>query len=146
MARPSDILLVEDNPADVELTLEAFRISNKGNRLVVCRDGEEAIEYLFQCGRYRRLAGALRPDLVLLDLNLPRMSGVDVLALIRKNERLRALPVVVFTTSEREEDIASSFLHGANSYLTKPVKFDECVQLVGLIQHYWLELSKLPPR
>ena len=146
MRRPFDILLVEDNPADVEITLEAFRRSNKGNRVYVCRDGEEALEYIFQRGRYSKGISAPRPDLVLLDLNLPKKNGIEVLAQLKNNEALREIPVIVLTTSDRDEDVRRCYLCGANNYLTKPVQFDDCVKLVAEIQQYWLECSRLPPR
>jgi CheY-like chemotaxis protein len=138
--------LVEDNPADVEITLEAFRRSRTGNHVSVCRDGEEALDFLFQRGRYAKAGAAPRPDLVLLDLNLPRKSGIEILMQIKTAEALKDLPIVVLTTSDRDEDIARAYRHGANSYLTKPVQFDDCVKLIADIQQYWLELSKLPPR
>jgi CheY-like chemotaxis protein len=146
LRRPFDILLIEDNPADVEITIEAFRRSHKGNRVFICRDGEEALDYLFQRGRHAKIAAAPRPDLILMDLNLPRKSGVEVLAEIKKNEHLKDIPVVVLTTSDRDEDVTSCYKYGANCYLTKPVQFDDCVKLISDIQQYWLELSKLPPR
>jgi len=144
--RPFDILLVEDNPADVEITLEAFRRSHRGNRVAVCRDGEEALEFLFQRGRHSRPGSAPRPDLVLLDLNLPRKNGFEVLTQIKSHPSLREIPVLILTTSDRDEDVRRSYATGANNYLTKPVQFDDCVKLVADIQQYWLELSRLPPR
>ncbi len=146
MRRPFDILLVEDNPADVEINLEAFRRSQKGNRIYVCRDGEEALEFVFQRGRYAKPGAAPRPDLVLLDLNLPKKNGLEVLVQIKTNDALRDIPVIILTTSDRDEDVRRCYLHGANNYLTKPVQFDECVKLVAQIQQYWLECSRLPPR
>ena len=146
MRRPFDILLVEDNPADVEITLEAFRRSHKGNRVFVCRDGEEALEFLFQRGRYAKTGVAPRPDLVLLDLNLPKKNGLEVLLQLKTNERLRDIPVIILTTSDRDEDVRRCYYNGANNYLTKPVQFDDCVKLVADIQQYWLEFSRLPPR
>lgn len=144
MQGPFDILLIEDNPADVEITLEAFRRNNHSNRIHVCRDGEEAIDFLLQRGRFSRPGSAPRPDLVLLDLNLPRRSGFEIIDLIRRHDVLRQIPVIILTTSDREEDISRSYRMGANSYITKPVQFEDCVELVGDIQHYWLETSRLP--
>ncbi len=146
MRPPFDILLVEDNPADVEIAMEAFRRSNKGNRVVVCRDGEEALDYLFQRGRFTKPGSAPRPDLVLLDLNLPGKSGADVLDQIKHDDRLRSIPVVMLTTSDREEDVTRCYRMGANNYLAKPVQFEDCLKLVGQIQDYWLDVSKLPPK
>lgn len=146
MRKPFEILLVEDNPADVEITIEAFRRTHKGNHVSVCRDGEEALEFLFQRGRYARAGSAPRPDLVLMDLNLPRKSGADVIEQLKLNEHLKDIPVVVLTTSDRDEDVQRCYRLGANNYLIKPVQFDECVKLISDIQQYWLEVSKLPPR
>lgn len=146
MHPPFDILLVEDNPADVEITMEAFRRSHKGNRVFVCRDGEEALDFLYQRGRFAKPGSATRPDLILLDLNLPKKNGAEVLDEIKKSEIMREIPVVVLTTSDREEDVARCYKHGANSYLTKPVQFDDCLKLVDDIQQYWLSISKLPPK
>lgn len=146
MQRSYDILLIEDNPADVEITLEAFRRSRSSNRVYVCRDGEDALDFIFQRGRYTRGLNAPRPDMILLDLNLPRRSGFEVLEQIKRHELLCEIPVIILTTSDRDEDLRRAFHLGTNSYVTKPVQFDDCVKLVAGIQHYWLELSKLPPR
>ncbi|MCG3146750.1 MAG: Response regulator rcp1 [Verrucomicrobiae bacterium] len=146
MRKPFEILLVEDNPADVEITLEAFRRSRSGNHVAVCRDGEEALDFLFQRGRFAKAGSAPRPDLVLLDLNLPRKSGIEILMQIKTEPALKDIPIVVLTTSDRDDDVRRSYQYGANSYLTKPVQFDDCVKLIADIQQYWLELSKLPPR
>lgn len=146
MHQPFDILLVEDNPADVEITIEAFRRSHKGNRVFVCRDGEEALDFLFRRGPYVKAGAAPRPDLILLDLNLPKKNGVEVLELVKTDGQMKDIPVVVLTTSDREEDVARCYRVGANSYLTKPVQFDDCLKLVEDIQEYWLQVSKLPPK
>ena len=146
MHQPFDILLVEDNPADVELTIEAFRRSHKGNRVVVCRDGEEALDFLFHRGKFAKAGSAPRPDLILLDLNLPKKNGVEVLELVKTNPQMKDIPVVVLTTSDRDEDISRCYKIGAISYLTKPVQFDDCLKLVEDIQQYWLQVSKLPPK
>ena len=146
MRRLYDILLVEDNPADVEITLEAFRRNNSGARVSVCRDGEDAIDYMFQRNRYVRGLNAPRPDIILLDLNLPRRNGLEVLEQIKKHELLRDIPIIILTTSDRDDDVRNCYHAGANNYLNKPVQFDDCVTLVATIQHYWLDLTKLPPR
>jgi chemotaxis family two-component system response regulator Rcp1 len=143
---PFDILLVEDNPADVEITLEAFRRSHKGNRVFVCRDGEEALDFLFQRGPYAKAGAAPRPDLILLDLNLPKKNGMEVLEQLKTDPQMKEIPVVVLTTSDREEDVFRCYKSGANSYLTKPVQFEDCLKLVEDIQQYWLHVSKLPPK
>jgi CheY-like chemotaxis protein len=147
LQRTFDILLVEDNPADVEITIEAFRRTHSGNRVHICRDGEEAIDFLLQRGKFARLNPVPpKPDLILLDLNLPGKSGLEVLQIIKQADTLKTIPVVILTTSDRDEDVTRCYLHGTNSYLTKPVQFDECLQLVAAIQQYWLDRSKLPPR
>jgi two-component system, chemotaxis family, response regulator Rcp1 len=140
-----DILLVEDNPADAEITLEAFRRSSN-HRVHVTRDGEEAMDFLLRRGRFARAGNAPRPDLVLLDLNLPKKSGYEVLTELRANVEIRHVPVIILSTSDREEDVVRCYRLGANNYLTKPVQFEECVRLIALIQRYWLEISKLPPK
>jgi CheY-like chemotaxis protein len=144
--QPFDILLVEDNPADVEITIEAFRRSHKGNRVFVCRDGEEALDFLFQRGKFTRAGSAPRPDLILLDLNLPKKNGTEVLEQVKTNLGMKDIPVVMLTTSDRDEDVSQCYKVGANSYLTKPVQFDDCLKLVEDIQQYWLHVSKLPPK
>jgi CheY-like chemotaxis protein len=144
--QPFDILLVEDNPADVEITIEAFRRSHKGNRVFVCRDGEEALDFLFHRRQFAKAGAAPRPDLILLDLNLPKKNGAEVLEQVKTNPQMRDIPIVVLTTSDRDEDVSRCYKVGANSYLTKPVQFDECLKLVEEIQQYWLQISKLPPK
>lgn len=146
MHPPFNILLVEDNPADVEIAMEAFRRSHKGNRIFVCRDGEEALDFIYQRGRFAKVGSAPRPDLILLDLNLPKKSGAEVLDQVKKCDQMRTIPVVVLTTSDRDEDVARCYKLGANSYLAKPVQFEDCLKLVDEIQEYWLDVSKLPPK
>lgn len=144
MHRPFEILLIEDNPADVEITIEAFRRSQRGNRVSVCRDGEEALDFIFQRGRFARPGAAPRPDLILLDLNLPRKGGLEIISQIKSDPNLKEIPIIILTTSDRNEDITRCYQLGANSYLTKPVQFDDCVKLIAEVQQYWLELSRLP--
>lgn len=139
------ILLVEDNPDDVELTLRAFRKNKIRNDIVVTRDGVEALDYLFGTGAYRDRDTGILPQLVLLDLKLPRLGGMEVLKRLRSDERTRFLPVVVLTSSTEERDLAEAYRSGVNSYIRKPVdfnKFAEAVQLLGL---YWLVLNEPPP-
>jgi CheY-like chemotaxis protein len=112
----------------------------------VCRDGEEALDFIFQRARFSRPGAAPRPDLILLDLNLPRKSGLEIIAQVKANDALKDIPVIILTTSDRNEDVTRCYQLGANSYLTKPVQFDDCVKLIADIQQYWLELSKLPVR
>jgi two-component system, chemotaxis family, response regulator Rcp1 len=140
-ARPIEILLVEDNAADVRLTVEALREGKVRNNLSVARDGAEAMEFLRREGPY---AEAPRPDLVLLDLNLPRMDGREVLAELKADPELRTIPVVVLTTSSAEADILRSYSLHANCYITKPVDLDQFVTVVKSIDDFWLTIVRLP--
>lgn len=139
--RAVEILLVEDNPADVRLTIEALREGKVRNNLSVARDGVEALQYLRREGKF---AGAARPDLVLLDLNLPRRDGREVLADIKADDDLKHIPVVVLTTSSAEVDIVKSYSLHANCYITKPVDLDQFVQVVKHIDDFWLTIVRLP--
>ena len=141
--RPVEILLAEDNPGDVKLTEKALDKGNVLNNLHVVNDGVEAMTFLRQEGEYE---SAPRPDLLLLDLNMPRMDGQEVLAEMKADEELRRIPVVVLTSSEAEEDIVDSYDLHANAYLTKPVDFDGFVDIVGSIEEFWLSVVKRPPR
>ena len=140
--RPIEILLVEDNAADVRLTIEALREGKVRNNLSVARDGQEAMEFLNREGRY---AEASRPDLILLDLNLPKKDGREVLAAIKADESLRRIPVVVLTTSSAEADILQSYTLHANCYITKPVDLEQFVKVVRSIDEFWLTIVRLPP-
>jgi CheY-like chemotaxis protein len=137
------VLLVEDDPGDVVLIREAFEHNKVHNELVVVSDGVEAIEYLRGAGEH---AGAQRPDVILLDLNLPRMDGREVLAEIKDDADLRTIPVVVLTTSEAEEDILRSYDLHANAYVTKPVDFDCFIEIVRQIDDFFVSVVKLPNR
>ena len=136
-----EVLLVEDSPGDVRLTREAFREAEMDIRLHVADDGVEAMAFLAREGKH---ADAPRPDLILLDLNLPRMDGREVLALIKADERLRTIPTVILTTSESEADIVKSYQLQANCYLSKPVQLDAFEALVTSIKDFWLTKVKLP--
>jgi CheY-like chemotaxis protein len=138
-----DVLLVEDDPGDVVLIKEAFEYNKVHNALHVVSDGEEALEFLYRRGRYE---GAPRPDLVLLDLNLPRKDGREVLEEVKADRDLRTIPVVVLTTSEAEEDIVRSYDLHANAYVTKPVDFDRFIEVVRLIDDFFVTVVKLPTR
>jgi chemotaxis family two-component system response regulator Rcp1 len=136
-----NILLVEDNPGDVRLTIEALKEAKVLNNLTTVSDGVEALAYLY---RQRQYAHATRPDLILLDLNLPKKDGRQVLAEIKKDPSLRRIPVVILTTSKAEEDILKSYDLHANCYITKPVDLDQFMIVVKSIQDFWLTIVKLP--
>jgi len=138
---PIEILLVEDNPGDVRLTREALKDAKVANNLNVVNDGEQALDYLNRRGRF---ADATRPDLVLLDLNLPKVDGREVLASIKADSDLKRIPVVVLTTSSAEEDILRSYDLHANCYVTKPVEFDSFLKIVESIDDFWLSIVRLP--
>jgi len=140
------ILLVEDNPDDEALTLRALRKNNIGNEIVVARDGAEALEYLFAASGLagRDLNGSLQ--VVLLDLKLPKVDGLEVLRRIRADERTRRLPVVILTSSNEEQDMIESYDLGANSYIRKPVDFVAFMDAVKQLELYWLLLNEVPPR
>lgn len=140
------ILLVEDNPDDVELTLDAFRKNSILNEVVVARDGAEALDYLFGTGAYAAQGPAPLPAVVILDLNLPKVPGLEVLRRIRSTERTRLLPTVVLTTSVEDRDVIESYNLGANSYVQKPVAFEDFVVAAGRLGLFWLLLNVRPPQ
>jgi CheY-like chemotaxis protein len=140
---PIEILLVEDDPGDVLMTQEAFAEHTVDYRLSVVSDGDEALAYLRREGLY---VDAIRPDLVLLDLNLPRRDGREVLAEVKSDASLRQIPIVVLTTSEADEDILHSYALHANAYVTKPVDFDRFTSVVRQIDQFFVSVAKLPPR
>jgi two-component system response regulator len=139
-----DILLVEDNPADVELTLRALRKANLANPIRVVADGEEALDYLFGGGAGGTTAGAHHPRVVFLDLKLPKVSGLDVLRRIKSDPATKTIPVVVLSSSREEPDIKTAYALGANSYIVKPVDFEKFVEAVGHLGLYWLLLNEGP--
>lgn len=141
--KPIDVLLVEDSPGDVRLTREAFRGANQEVCLHVAVDGVEAMAFLKREGVH---AGAPRPDLILLDLNLPKMDGREVLVHIKNSAALRTIPTVILTTSDAEADIVNSYELQANCFLSKPVQLEEFEALVSSINDFWLSRAKLPPR
>ena len=136
------VLLVEDNPTDVMLTREAFLTAKLIVKLHVAEDGVEAMQFLRREGRY---SGAPRPDLILLDLNMPRKNGLEVLALVKADELLRTIPVVVLTTSKTEMDIAQAYKHHANCYISKPVDFQAFAEVISSIKGFWFNVVTLPP-
>lgn len=141
--RPVEILLAEDNPGDVKLTEKALEKGKVLNNLHVVNDGVEAMHFLRQEGEYESVP---RPDLLLLDLNMPRKDGQEVLEEMKSDETLRRIPVVVLTSSEAEEDIVDSYDLHANAYLTKPVDFDGFVDIISTIEEFWLTVVKRPPK
>jgi len=138
-----EILLVEDNPGDVRLTMEALKDCKMRNTLYVVEDGEEALSFLHKEDKY---ANAPHPDLILLDLNLPKKNGKEVLFEIKKNPKLKRIPVVILTTSKAEEDIVKTYDLHANCYITKPVDFDQFISVVRKIEDFWFTIVKLPPK
>jgi len=140
------ILLVEDNQDDVELTLLAFREAGIGNQITVVRDGVEALDYVHSRAQYRDGDAADFPAVILLDLKLPRLGGIEVLQRLRADSRTRLVPVVVLTTSNEERDIVESYRLGANSYVRKPVDFNEFNEAVRQLGMYWLLMNQAPPR
>jgi two-component system response regulator len=138
------ILLVEDNPDDVELTLHAFKQHNVANEVVVARDGEEALDYLFGTGAHAGRDLSVMPTVVLLDLKMPKVDGLEVLKQLRANERIRRLPVVILTSSKEQQDIVESYDLGANSYVRKPVDFAHFMKATKQLGLYWLLLN-VPP-
>lgn len=139
------ILLVEDNPRDEALTLRALKKSNIVNDVIVARDGVEALDYLFGTGAHAGRDMTVVPQVVLLDLKLPKVDGLEVLRRLRRDERTRRLPVVVFTSSSEEEDMVSSYSLGANSYVRKPVEFEQFLEATKQLGLYWLVLNEAPP-
>ncbi len=140
-----DLLLVEDNPDDVELTLHAFKKINISNPVHVVRDGAEALEFLFCTGAYAHRKIQDSPKVVLLDLKLPKVDGLEVLRCIRADPRTKSMPVVILTASREERDIVSSYELGVNSYIVKPVDFEQFVEATRTLGLYWLLLNQRPP-
>ena len=139
-----DILLVEDNPDDVELTLRSLKRVNIANRIVVVNDGAEALEFLFGTEKQKDQQVNHNPKVIFLDLKLPKIDGLEILRRIKGNERTKMIPVVVLTSSKEEQDIVESYKLGVNSYMVKPVDFDKFVEAVGKLGLYWLLLNQPP--
>ena len=142
-ARLVEILLVEDSPSDTELTVEALREAKIRNHLSIVEDGVQALDFLRRRGQY---AGAPRPDLIMLDLNLPRKDGREVLAELKSDDDLKTIPVVVLTTSRAEQDVLRAYKLHANCYITKPVDFEQFIDVVRSIESFWLFVVTLPPK
>ncbi len=141
--RPVEILLVEDNPGDVRLTIEALKSNEVSSRVTVAEDGSKAIRYLH---REENGKDAPRPDLVLLDLNLPKRNGHEVLKEIKEDPDLMRIPVIILTSSEARTDIVESYSHHANCYITKPADLSQFLEVVKSVEHFWSRVAKLPPR
>jgi len=141
-----EILLVEDNPEDIELTLRALKKSKLANTIVVAEDGEEALDFIFARGKYSDRSTICSPKVILLDLKLPKISGIEVLKEIKKDPRTSIIPVVILTSSTEEVDIEESYKLGANSYIVKPVNFENFIQSLRQMNDYWLVLNRLPSR
>ena len=139
------ILLVEDNPDDRDLTLLAFKEANVLNQVVICADGEEALEFLFATGAHAGRDTRVTPQIVLLDLKLPKVDGLEVLKRIRADERTKLIPVVVLTSSREQKDVVESYSLGANSYVRKPVDFSLFIEVSRQLGQYWLVLNEAPP-
>ena len=142
---PVEILLVEDDPADVELTLLALRRNNLANRIQVAGDGEEALDFLFCRGPFRERSFEEPPRLVLLDLKLPKVDGMEVLRQLKGDGRTKAIPVVILTSSNEERDVVNGYHLGVNSYIQKPVDFDQFRQMVKQLGLYWMVVNEPPP-
>jgi CheY-like chemotaxis protein len=146
MIRSRIILLVEDNANDVKLTIRAFEKSNLSSEIVVVGDGEEAIDYLFATGRHAGRDPKVMPEVILLDMKLPKIDGLGVLKRVRADERTRRLPVVILTSSKEEKDVNSSYNFGANSFVRKPVDFDQFIEAARHLGLYWLVMNEPPLR
>ena len=142
--KPIEILLVEDNPNDVKLALHALKKNNIANRIEIVRDGAEALEFIFATGAYADRQNAENPRVILLDLKLPKVDGLEVLRQIKSDPRTRAIPVVVLTSSREERDIVESYNLGVNSYIVKPVDFEQFNESVRQLGMYWLLLNQPP--
>ena len=142
----SMILVVEDNPDDEALTLRALKKNHIGNEVFVVRDGAEALDFLFCTGAYAGRDPREMPQIILLDLKLPKVDGLEVLGCIRADERTRLLPVVILTSSNEEQDLLEGYKNGANSYIRKPVDFNQFVEAVRQLSLYWLVLNEPPPQ
>lgn len=141
-----EILLVEDNPDDAELTRLAFKENNICNDFMIVHDGEEALDFLFARGKYSDLQPENLPAVVLLDLKLPKIGGLEVLRLLRADERTNCLPIIILTSSKEEEDVLSSYRYGANAYVRKPVDYQKFVEAARTLGLFWLVLNEPPPR
>ncbi|MFK7810366.1 MAG: response regulator [Saprospiraceae bacterium] len=141
--RPIEILLVEDNEADIVLTKNALKTLKLQNNLSICRNGEEALNFLNKTGEFE---DAIRPDLVLMDLNMPKLNGIEALEKIKTNPEISMIPVIILSTSSAEKDVISSYKHHANSYIKKPIDFMKFLEVVQQIENYWFSIVKTPSK
>ena len=141
--KPIEILLIEDNPVDIRMTQEAFKDYRVANTLHAITDGEAAMDFIYQRGTYK---DAPRPDLILLDLNLPKKDGREILDEVKADDKVRSIPIVVLTTSALDEDMMASYCKNANAFVTKPIEFDDFVTMMKTIGDFWLTFVKLPQR
>jgi len=141
---PIDVLLVEDNPHDAELTIRAFKKNNMANHVIVINDGAEAVDYIFCKGNYSDREILQRPKIILLDLKLPKVNGLEILKMIKENPATKTIPVVIVTSSMEDPDIHEAYEIGANSYVVKPVNFDSFVEAINKLGFYWLLVNKPP--
>ncbi len=139
-----DILLVEDNPSDIELALYAFKTNEIIDRVHIVRDGVEALDYIFRNGKYQNRRVQDIPKIILLDLKLPKVSGLEVLKRIKSDEQMKTIPIIALTTSKELSDVSSCYRSGVNSYIVKPVDFDEFAEAIQSIVNYWLILNHFP--
>ncbi len=146
MTQEVDILLVEDNPADAELTIRALKKNNLANNLLHLKDGVQALDFIFATGEYEGRQPSSGPCIIVLDLKMPKVSGIQVLEKIKSDERTRKIPVIILTSSREDPDIKRCYELGVNSYVVKPVEFDDFVKAVSDIGLYWMILNQLPPR
>jgi two-component system response regulator len=144
MNDPVEILLAEDNPADAEMTLRALRRYNLANKVHWVKDGEEALDYMFRSGAYAGRDPALVPKLVMLDIKMPKVDGIEVLRRLKTSEETRTIPVVVMTSSNEERDVVESYRLGVNSYIVKPVQFEHFLETVAKIGLYWVITNRVP--
>jgi CheY-like chemotaxis protein len=143
MSNPIRILLIEDNPGDIRLTIEALKEGKILNEVVVAKDGAEALDYIYCRGKFTNCPP---PDIILLDLNLPKVDGREVLKMIKQDENLKSIPVIVMTTSKAEEDVLKSYHLHANCYITKPIDMDQFLGAIKLLEDFWLSIVVLPSR
>ncbi len=140
----AEVLLVEDNPTDAELCIEALKEQHLGNKIAWVKDGAEALDYLYRRGVYASTNSTSKPKVVLLDLRLPKVDGLEVLRAVKADESLRTIPIVVVTSSKEDRDLVESYRLGVNSYIQKPVKFDEFAKEIANVGLYWLVANKVP--